>query len=53
VQREYDQIKQFALEDSLKPHSNGDFEAAIQSLLHYARERAQFVRMQADRHFGR
>jgi spore coat protein CotH len=53
VQREYDQIRQFALEDSLKPHSNDDFEAAIQSLLAFARERANFVRMQADRHFGR
>jgi hypothetical protein len=53
VQREYDQIKQFALDDPFKPHSNGEFEAAIQQMLVFARERANFVRVQVDRHFGR
>jgi hypothetical protein len=53
VQRQYDQIRDVALADSLKPHSNGEFQSAVQSLLTFARLRAQFVRMQVDRHFGR
>jgi CotH kinase protein len=53
VLRQYQQIRQFALEDPFKPHSNEEFEAAVQSLLFFARERANFVRPQVDRHFGR
>jgi hypothetical protein len=53
IQREYEQIREFALADPFKPHSNGDFEAAIQQLLFFARERANHVRPQVDRHFGR
>ena len=51
--RQYEQIRQFALQDPFKPHSNEDFEAAAQSMLLFARERANLVRPQIDRHFGR
>ena len=53
ILRQYNQIRQAALEDPYKPHSNGDFEAGIQQLLFFARERANLVRPQVDRHFGR
>ncbi len=51
--RQYEQIRQLALQDPFKPHSNEDFEAAAQSMLFFARERANLVRPQVDRHFGR
>jgi hypothetical protein len=53
ILRQYEQIRQFALQDPFKPHSNEDFEAAAQSMLFFARERANLVRPQIDRHFGR
>lgn len=43
VVRQYEQIRSFARQDTYKPYSNGDFEAAIQHLLAFARERAAFV----------
>jgi hypothetical protein len=51
--RQYEQIRQFALQDPFKPHSNEDFEAGVQSMLFFARERANLLRPQVDRHFGR
>jgi spore coat protein CotH len=43
VQRQYEQIRTFARQDTFKPHSNGDFEASIQFLLDFARGRSPFV----------
>ena len=43
VLRQYEQIRTIARQDTFKPHSNSDFEAAIEHLLAFARERAAFV----------
>ncbi|MGH9331815.1 MAG: CotH kinase family protein [Vicinamibacterales bacterium] len=53
VERQFDQIREFALDDKFKPHSNGEFQSSVQHLLFFARQRADFVRLQVDRHFGR
>jgi spore coat protein CotH len=44
VTRQYTQIRSLALEDTFKPYSNDDFEAAYQRLLEFARNRSPFVR---------
>jgi spore coat protein H len=44
VRRQYEQIRTLARSDTFKPHSNDEFEASIESLLTFARERAAFVR---------
>jgi hypothetical protein len=49
IQRQYQQIRDFALVDTLKPQTNGEFEAAIQFLLFFARERPDVVRREIER----
>jgi spore coat protein CotH len=44
VRRQYEQIRSLARTDTFKPYSNDDFEASIQGLLTFARERANFVK---------
>jgi spore coat protein CotH len=44
VRRQYEQIRALARADTFKPSSNDEFEASIESLLTFARERAAFVR---------
>ena len=43
ILREYEQIRQAALEDPVKPFTNEEFEASIQQLLEFARMRSAFV----------
>jgi hypothetical protein len=52
VQRQYQQIRDFALIDTLKPYTNEEFEAAAQFLLFFARERPNFVRGQIEQYRG-
>lgn len=49
VMRGYEQIRQAALDDPAKPHSNDEFEAAVIDLLGFARERSAFVRREVER----
>lgn len=44
IVREYAQIREAALADSSKPHSNEEFEATIEFLRRFARERSGIVR---------
>ena len=44
VRRQYEQIRSLARSDTFKPYSNDDFEASIEGLLTFARERANFVK---------
>lgn len=44
IVRQYNQIRTATLTDTFKPFSNTDFEAAIEKLLTFARERAAFVK---------
>jgi hypothetical protein len=44
VRRQYEQIRTLARSDTFKPYSNDDFEASIEGLLTFARERANFVK---------
>jgi len=44
IVRQYNQIRTAARSDTFKPHSNTEFEAAIEGLLTFARERAGFVK---------
>jgi spore coat protein CotH len=44
VRRQYEQIRSLARTDTFKPYSNDDFESAIEGLLTFARERANFVK---------
>jgi len=44
VRRQYAQIRSLARTDTVKPFSNDEFEASIEGLLTFARERAAFVR---------
>jgi spore coat protein CotH len=48
IQREYDQIRDAALEDPTKPFSNDDFERTVNDLRVFARERGDFVVRQVD-----
>ena len=43
ILREYDQVRQAALDDPMKPFSNDDFEYDVQLLLEFARTRSAFV----------
>jgi spore coat protein CotH len=43
IVREYDQIRQAALDDPMKPFSNEEFEFDVQQLLEFARARSAFV----------
>jgi len=47
VEREYNQIRQAAREDTDKPYSNDDFEAAVVTLRDFAARRASFVTPEA------
>jgi spore coat protein CotH len=44
VRRQYEQIRSLARTDTFKPYSNDEFEASIEGLLTFARERANFVK---------
>lgn len=46
VQREYNQIRDAARADTLKPFSNDEFEAAVQGLLGFVRSRPALVNQQ-------
>ena len=48
IRRQYEQIRSTARTDTLKPFSNGDFEAAVQQLLEFARQRSAFVRSEVQ-----
>jgi uncharacterized protein YqgQ len=43
IRREYEQIRQAAFDDGLKPFSNDDFEYDVQQLLEFARVRSDAV----------
>jgi spore coat protein CotH len=47
VEKEYSQIRQAAREDTEKPYSNDDFEAAVNTLRDFATRRAGFVTTEA------
>lgn len=49
ILREYRQIREFALADPVKPVTNDEFDAAIQSLLQFAADRPAFVRAEVAR----
>src|SRR5262245_14882126 len=53
VRRQYDQIRSLARSDTFKPYSNDDFEASIESLLTFARDRANFVKDRVAEQRGR
>jgi hypothetical protein len=53
VRRQYEQIRTLARDDTFKPYSNGDFEASIEGLLTFARERANFVKDRVAEQRGR
>jgi hypothetical protein len=52
ILRQYAQIRTFARSDTFKPHSNDDFEAAVQHLLDFARQRSTFVRAEVEARRG-
>lgn len=45
----YEQIRDAALDDALKPHTDEEFELAVRDLLVFARERSAFVRREVER----
>ena len=49
IQRGYAQVRDAAREDTAKPHSNDAFEAEVERLLEFARERSAVVREQVRR----
>ena len=49
IRRAYAQIRDAAREDAAKPHSNDAFEAEVERLLEFARERSAIVREQVRR----
>jgi spore coat protein CotH len=53
AQRAYDQIRDAALADSLKPYTNEEFEAEAAAVIDLARTRPAFVFGEAQRQFGR
>ena len=53
VLRQYQQIRAIALDDVLKPYTNDEFEAAVQQMLEFARQRPVFVRGEVDARRGR
>jgi spore coat protein CotH len=52
VQRAYEQIRNAALADSLKPYTNEGFEAEIASVMDFVRKRPRFVLDEVQREFG-
>jgi spore coat protein CotH len=48
IQREYQQIREPAVADPVKPFSNDDFERAVADLIVFARERGAFVRRSVE-----
>jgi spore coat protein CotH len=49
VLREYTQIRDIALADPVKAYTNEEFEAEIQRLMAFARERSTFVRTEVEK----
>jgi hypothetical protein len=49
IQREYEQVRDAALADPLKPYTNDEFAAAIDALRRFARERGDFVTQEVGR----
>ena len=49
IRRAYAQVRDAAREDTAKPHSNDAFEAEVERLLEFARERSAVVREQVRR----
>ena len=47
--REYEQIRDAALEDPLKPFTNDEFAQAVSNLLAFARQRGEFVTQEVGR----
>jgi hypothetical protein len=43
IMRAYQQIRQAALEDPVKPHSNAEFEQDVQAMIEFVRTRGAFV----------
>ena len=52
VQRAYEQIREAALADTLKPYTNEEFEAEVAAVIDLARRRPAFVLDEARRQFG-
>lgn len=52
IQREYEQIRDAALTDPVKPFSNDDFERAVSALGDFSRRRGDFVRTEVNRAWG-
>jgi hypothetical protein len=48
IEREYQQIRAAALADPVKPYSNDEFEASVEALRVFARQRGGFVVRQVD-----
>jgi len=51
--RAYEQIRDAALADALKPYTNEEFEAEVAAVIDLARRRPAFVLHEAQRQFGR
>jgi hypothetical protein len=49
VTRQYQQIRDWALADELKPFSNEEFEAGVEAMLSFARERSAYVQAEIAR----
>lgn len=49
IEREYEQIRDAALADPVKPYSNAEFEAAVETLRVFARHRAENVSREVAR----
>jgi hypothetical protein len=47
--QEYDQIRDAALADPLKPHTNDEFAHAVTDLLAFARQRGEYVKQEVSR----
>ena len=53
IEREYAQIRQSALADTVKPFTNEEFEAAVEELRAFAAARPRFVRCEATKQLRR
>jgi len=49
IRRAYEQIRDAALEDTLKPYTNEEFEEDVERLIEFARERSAFVLNDVER----
>jgi spore coat protein CotH len=52
VRRAYEQVREAALADTLKPYTNEEFEAEVAAVIDLARRRPAFVLDEARRQFG-